>query len=283
MTGEPEQGKSEADAFDALSAAENALREVIEQTLRDAFGETWLEMSGLTTERISSCESKRDEERKRREGAIPDNRILAYSEFHDLTTIINKHWSLFKDCFGDKKQTDTYLGRLSDFRISTMHTRPLLPFERSLVVGMSGEIRNKVAIFRSKGGGSGDPELFPRIERVTDSFGNAKEGKSSGGVAVFKPDVLTTVRPGETVGLECEGWDPEGCELLWRIQIAGRPRAVAKGQTVRFRWEVQAVDIQEVTGLIVTLTAERSYHRYDAYDDVTQLQYKVRPLGTNSP
>jgi hypothetical protein len=245
---EEQSSSAETDAFDAISAAENALRELIQQTLSGKFGGDWLSKSGISSDRVAEFERKRSEEVKRREGTVPDERILAYSELHDLQTVIRKHWELFKPCLGDRKTTDVYLDRLGDFRISTMHTRPLLPFERNLVVGMAGELRNKVTIYRSMGSGTDERELFPRIERLTDSFGRTTTGwETARRTAAAMP--LIRIHPGDIVTVECVGWDPEAVELTWTVWIDLAPIMSMSGTRAEYRWEVREKDIAQQTPL----------------------------------
>lgn len=187
---------------DAISAVETVLRDLIEQVLSDEFGEEWIEQCG-TPAKIEKWRERQVEETKTRDGTTTEERLLSYSDFTDLARVIKKHWELFKPCLGDRKTFDVYMDRLEEFRNPKMHSRALVPFEGALVEGMTGEIRNKVTIFRS----GLDPEdrHFPRIEYVRDSFGHAPTGGSP------MDTLLTglTLYPGDEVSVECSGWDPQ--------------------------------------------------------------------------
>ena len=149
---------------DALNAVEVAIRELIGETLEAQFGPDWVEECG-TPERIEGWRGRRDEERKRRDGAVTEDRLIYYSDFTDLRKIIVKHWGHFLDCFGDRKKFEVYMERLEEFRNPQMHSRSLLPFEVALLQGMAGEIRNQITIYRGGRAGSLD-EHFPRIDHV---------------------------------------------------------------------------------------------------------------------
>ena len=88
--------------FEAITLVENVLRDLIEDTLRPAHGSGWLENCGLTEDRVNQLHERREEEVKRREGVIVEQRLIYYSEFDDLRKIIRKKWELFAPCLGDK-------------------------------------------------------------------------------------------------------------------------------------------------------------------------------------
>ena len=60
------------------------------------------------------------------------------------------------------------LKRLDNIRNAVGHSRPLLPFERDLLSGIAGQIRNQVTIYMSTQDEAGD--IYPRIESVTDQI-----------------------------------------------------------------------------------------------------------------
>lgn len=72
-------------------------------------------------------EERREEERKRRSGAVIEERILWYSDFTDLWKILKKNWGLFKPCFGDAKRLEVYLDRLAALRNPGAHSRRCFP------------------------------------------------------------------------------------------------------------------------------------------------------------
>ncbi len=253
---------------DAITTAENALRELIEVTLGTQ--PNWLDDSGLTPDRIELMRSRLVEERSRRQGGVIDERLLYYSDLTDIKTVVDKKWPSFKDCLGDKKTFDVYMDRLIDLRIAQMHGRELLPFERLLVAGISGEFRNMVTIFRA--GHGPDREYFARIEYVRDSFGNTRYGTGSAHEDATK---RLTVRPGDVVAFDCYGWDPEGGPLSWQVTISGERTETFEGNS--YTWNVSDDDIAEATKLLFTVTSARSYHRHRTFDDILGFVYTVLP------
>lgn len=66
---------------------ENTLRRLIINMIGD-FDSAEFKVSG---ERISKWKEKRDVESKKNKGVLIENRIIFYSDFYDLKTIINKN------------------------------------------------------------------------------------------------------------------------------------------------------------------------------------------------
>ena len=260
---------------EAINIVENILRDLIETVLATEHGDNWLKHTGLSEERLAAWNARRAEEASRREGGIVDRRLIAYAHLFELTTIVQKRWELFKDCFGDRKTFDVYVSRLEDFRNAPMHSRELLPFERTLLEGVAGELRNKVTIFRSTL--QQEREYFPRIELVTDSFGNSAEGAGSG-----RSDTGTslTLHPGDEVLFHCRGWDPDGKTLKWGLKnIFGQRLDEQDGTDVVLRWQVVVEHIAETSRIFISLFGDRPYHRngIGSTDDMVMFVYRVLP------
>jgi hypothetical protein len=266
-----------AAADDPLKLTENVLRELIEDLMSVRHGPDWIKQLGVTAERVEQWEARRDEERKRRAGTVVDERLLWYSDWTDLQTVFDKHWELFEPCFGKKKRFDTYLDRLGALRNPDAHSRPLRPFERALIDGMTGEIRQQVTLFRSAGGGGPEPEHFPRIESLIDSFGNTKEMAA---MARFASTGLT-LRPGDVVTFSGSAWDPSGNPVSWRAQFNHGPVLYEwqEGNELECTWLVQESDIRESVFLEISLRSNKSYHRLaGGVDDKVTFVYTVLPL-----
>lgn len=257
---------------DAINAVEVVLRDLIQQILAEHFGaDKWIDNCGCSADRIQAWRDRLEEEAKRRDGTVADERLLYYSDFPDLATIIKKHWVLFKPCFGDRKTFDVYMGRLEDFRNPEMHSRALVPFESALVEGITGEIRNKVTIYR----GVAD-ELdrhFPRIEYVRDSFGHT--GTADG----WPMDTGIVLHPGDEVSFECSGWDPDDHPLTWNMKVlpGDGPVIEQQGRETRFDWLVTDANIGGKTFVYVALVGDRPWHRGTGDDGEVVLKYRVLP------
>lgn len=266
-------GQTDQDPADAITTAENTLRELISSTLAAADGPDWIDSCGLSGDRLKRINDRLAEERRRRQGTVIDDRWLYYSDLTDLKTIIDKRWEAFKPCLADKQTTDVYLDRLVDLRTAQMHGRDLLPFERHLADGISGEFRNRVTLYRSGVGAS--REFFPRIEYVRDSFGNTALGYGSQDTRV---ETGLTLHPGDVVTFECHAWDPEAIDYAWQVVPDGDPGDIHfSGNT--YVWTVAMRDIAENQGLTFFLRSSRAYHRHSTWDDTITLIYRVLPGG----
>ena len=253
---------------EAINNLEVVLRDLIAKVLSDEFGAEWIARCG-TPERIQKWQERRDEEAKKRNGTVVEQRLIYFADFTDLAPIIKKHWPLFKPCLGDRKTFEAYMGRLEDFRNAPMHSRALVDFEQRLVQGMTGEIRNKVTLFQKEV--SAADRHFPRIEFVRDSFGRvASEG-------IVPPDI--TVHPGDEVIFECSGWDPEDRPLKWAWTVLGtQSSAEHEGATCRITWRVTEEHIGEGTFIEIRLMSDRVWHRTAAgHDGNVLFRYGVLP------
>ena len=265
------------DVGSAINTAENALRDLITLLLRKKHGENWVQECGIPLTRIEQWVKRRDEEPNRRPGGMVEQRLIYYSDFYDLITIIGKNWDAgFKACFGDKKRFDVYASRLEAFRNPDAHARALLPFEQELALGITGEIRQAITMYLSAGAGDEEPEHFPRIEEVRDSFGLRVGGSASGeGAGQISP---ITLRPGDVVVFNGKAWDPQNGVIEWTFQrFPSQLRYTAMGPEIHWEWIVQEHDICWRTRVHFTINFEKKYHRYGRVDDSVTFTYKVLP------
>jgi hypothetical protein len=253
----------------AINSVEVVLRGLIMHVLEAEFGSEWIERCA-TAEKIQKWRDRQEEEAKKRDGTVVEERLIYFAEFTDLFPIIKKHWELFEPCLGDKKTFETYMGRLEDFRNAPMHSRALVDFEQKLIEGMTGEIRNKVTLFQTEANAA--DRHFPRLEFVRDSFGRAASDGET-----LPPSI--TVHPSDEVTFECSGWDPEGRPLRWTLNVLGTLETTEQeGATCRFTWRVTEDHISEGTFVEVRLMSDRAWHRYPAgYDGGATLRYAVLP------
>lgn len=263
--------------FDQIVAAEQDLRGLVETVLTQQLGTSWLTQSGLTDERLVALDQRRDEEAKRRPGVLVDQSPLRYAQFFELKIIIDHHWTIFKPILGDKKRFDVYFARLESFRNAPAHSRELLPFERSLVEGISGEIRNVVTLYRSTMDSAG--QYYPIIESIRDNFGNEYVAGQHEFGTVFTGTRLVV---GQVVEFNCKGWEPQSRSLTWIIELSDigmQEFERAEGGEVRLRATVEEAHVSENMRLAIVLTSSGKYHRYGQWDDICTFHYAVDPPG----
>lgn len=263
------------DAGKELNTLENALRDLVYRTANSADEDALLVAAEVPDERIQEFRARREREPRHRPGGEVEQRLLYYSDFKDLIELIQRNWkSIFVKVFTDKSTFDVFAGRLLSLRNPDAHSRALLPFEEHLVIGMSGQLRQQIALFLSAGGGGPEPEHFARIEDVKDQFGLRLAGGATG-IGSAKSSV--TLRPGDTVSFIGSAWDPRNQELEWQIVVGHRQETVL-GADLNWTWEVRETDISEKASVLFTVrSTERSYTRMAQGDDWAFFHYKVLP------
>ncbi|MGY1804217.1 hypothetical protein ACI78T_13155 [Blastococcus sp. SYSU D00922] len=249
------------DAADLITRYEDVLRGLIRRLL----GDGWHAGTGVDLERLAE---KRDTERGFRRGVVVPEDLLVYTEHRDLVKVVNKRWDQFAGVLGDKKRWTVYSERIAAMRNAPMHGRRLLPFERHLLAGMTGEIGNVVAQHRSSQGP--DSQWYPVVESVTDSFGNEIVGMRKVG---------TRLTVGAIVSFRCIGRDPQDRRLIWTLRTL-REAAVldeAVGADVELTWTVRSADVSESTTLGIWMRSDGEFHRLGEIDETVFFDYPVSP------
>ena len=271
------------DPATALQAVENSLRLVI----RDVLGDSW--RSSISD--LPRLEGKRAEDRARRDGAIVSDDLLSYVEFYHLSKIVRDNWDPhFAPIFSDKKRTDVLFGILGDVRNAIAHSRELLRFERELVSGASGQLRNQVTIFRTQKAPA--TSYYPIIESVIDNFGQiGRQGITDLESAVPVPLRLEV---GDTVSFACRGSDERGRELEWFLQtgfersLQVRPSAskMCRGSSTTIEWQPTESHVGESQFVYVGMRAADGRFRRNKgiaiaweedYDDMRIFRYAINP------
>ncbi|SHN26851.1 Swt1 family HEPN domain-containing protein [Actinacidiphila paucisporea] len=136
------------DPSEALASCERALRELLTVSLRDKFGDNWLQ-EVFTPEDLARLREKQEVETKRRTkrgAAAVSASLITYAEFTQLTRLVDRHWDSLNRALGVKKEITVLLDRIEALRNAVAHSRELLPFEQELMSAIAGEIRNRVTI-----------------------------------------------------------------------------------------------------------------------------------------
>ena len=127
-------------------------------------GDEWEKHLGVTEDRLEVWNNRMAEERKRLKGQVIENRKIYYSDFYDLKTIITKNWDLFSDCFSDRKIMEYQFSQLESFRNPNAHNRDLLEYQKHLLAGYAGEIKN--GIMKYRGSIEKQSTFFPEYESL---------------------------------------------------------------------------------------------------------------------
>ncbi|WP_454164313.1 hypothetical protein [Gordonia iterans] len=258
--------------YEAVRLVELDLRQLVRAVLGDA----WLtiaEKAGVVD--AAALERKVSDERGRRPAAVVSTDLLDYTEFTQLQVLIlEKAWDSFAPALNKKKHIETYLSKVSGFRNPTMHARALLPFEEHLVLGISGELRNRIAIYRNTQEQAS--MYYPVVDSITDNFGNTHDGATN-------LITLTGVRLeiGDTVSFTCRATDPEDRQLHWVLSNnAGHPHtqtSESSGSEVELSYTFTRDDVSEKVPLLITLRSDGEFHRASGVDAHAMFHYAVNP------
>jgi hypothetical protein len=253
---------------DQLQATENVLRNLIASILSDKLGGEWLVKTGVSQDRYDGWVRKREAEKKKLATGNLETRLLYFADFYDLKTIIVKNWGHFSAVFGERKEFEVFLSNLEDFRNPNAHARGLLPYQEHLALGICGEIRAKVARYRSKKETAKD--CFPRIDSAYDNHGHTYPFR---GIVSDRVEV----RPGDRVEVVVHGSDPEGLPLEYQFKMEDGPEQI--WSTINaFTFELTSAHIGMLRAVRFYIRFPRNYHAYNTYDHVETFLFDVLPL-----
>ena len=254
------------DYTDDLAATENSLRLIIERIGRDSFGDDYLGRFGVSADVLRRWERSRAAEAQRRGAGILEQRLLYFSNMSELIAILRDNWPLFDPVFRQRDRTEVFLDKLRELRNPDAHNRELTDSEKSLIVGISGEIRTQVTRYLAERDSA--DEYFPRMESLRDSLGNA-----------FGTSKRPVVRVGATIEFVAEAWDPFGAplEYQWSVQPHHSDTVQDWSQNNRFTWHVQACQIANPAWVNVNMRGPREPHAEPGRDVGWSIAYTVLP------
>jgi hypothetical protein len=262
------------DITQALKDAENALRDFIILILQESLGTDWETKSGVTKERLTKWQVRKQTEEKRQESGVVEERLLYYADFYDLQTILKKNWSgPFSEALGDWKTMEVWLKELEKLRDPDAHRRELLPHQKHLAIGISGEIRTRITRFRSKRETS--ESFFPRIESVRDNLGNLWTPTYPR--SIFTPNSI--LHPGDLISYVITASDPQGNKLEYGLSKPDVEDVWQDENALSFTVEYKHIGRDKMVDLYIRTLLE--YHAYSSldfgYDDAVSFMYDILP------
>lgn len=267
---------------EALRSVEIALRLIVRELL-GASG--WVSAPGAPD--AEKLGERREEEQRRRDGSVAPDSLLEYTETFHLTGLILKNWDSFKPVFQDLNRTRTFFGILEDVRNAIAHSRDLIPFERDLIAGVSGQLRNQIALYRGRPGTS--TQYYPAIEAITDSFGiEAIGGLDSLDAYDFVRRTSIRLEIGDVIRFKGRAFNAGSLPTQWLLCWASQHNfrggmVVAQGDDVEFGYTVTEDDVSEKFTIMILITTDSKYHRhrqeseFGSYDDIRGFGYAVNP------
>jgi len=258
------------DVTQSLKDTENSLRDFIASVLEKANGPQWYRNCGVSSDRLQKWKDRYETELKRQHAGTVDPRLIYYSDFYDLMTIIEKNWSYFKEAFTDLSRLRVYLHDLEKLRDPDAHRRELLPHQKHLVLGIGGEIRTRIIQHRNKL--DTIEAYFPRIESARDSLGNVHIPTE------FRKPVYATqmLRPNDVIDFTVTATDPLGDRLSYRIAVNEFERSDWQ-EAITFSVRVEEKHIGRYFSVAIHLKSPRDHHASGNYDDKVEFVYTVLP------
>lgn len=257
-----------------LKDVENSLQDLIFVILTEKYGDKWEENIGVTEDRITKWKERKEEEKKRQQSGTIEERLMYYSDFYDLKTILINKWELFSSIFIDKKTIETFLNQLEKYRDPDAHRRDLFSYQKMLIAGMSGEIRSLITKYHSKKETCND--CFSRIESIRDNFGNSY---TIGGSRFCDSKMI--LRPGDKLEFVVAASDPELLDLEYNISThpgTWSDYASTKWQKYNtLQCNITEKNISKMFSVKISIKSPRDYHARSGEDDFVEFLYTVLP------
>lgn len=250
----------------ALHDAENIFRDYLEMVFCRQYGGDWHQEAGIPERITKKWDMKQMEHEKESLDQTSNESLIQFAEFNDLQEIINNNWvKELEETFGDKDILISYLKILEGYRNPDVRRRELFIYQKHLLLGITGEIRNKISIALSKL--DTNKEVFPRIESAKDNLGSLWKPGDPRKIKTNK-----VLRVGDEVEIIIAATDPLEGDLEYRI--FGK------------KWSTNNILLHEIKDnmmgkdhtLHVTIRSKRKYHAYPrGYDDRVSFVYDVVP------
>lgn len=262
----------------ALTTVEASLRVIT----REILGDRW--QASIPPADVRKLERAKDRDLDRRQGVSASGDLLDYTETKQLTAIIRDHWDCFEPVFRNKERTYGFLQVLDDVRFSVAHSRDLVPFERDLLSGINGQLRQQIALWRNRD----DPStrFYPRIESVKDGYGNQGFDNYFG---ITTRPLLGRLTVGETLQFTGAAFGQQKLPVLWAVRAghfdsiavgSQTAESQAEGNQVELEYTVTEEDVSEEFVVTVYIFTASKYTRqggFDRYDDARRFPYAVDP------
>lgn len=254
----------------SLSDTENAIRDFINFILERKYGDTYVEHFGVSPERLTKWKERKVDEAKKISSSAIEERLIYYSDFYDLKTIIKKNWSdfpEFKSTFEDLKKIEFYLDELDKYRNPDAHRRDFLPHQKDLINGISGEIRSRITKFRSTE--ETGESYFPRIEFIRNNIGNSWQFGQSKTIITKQ-----TLYVGDDLEFIITATDPEDLKLEFYCSVDNKYY-----ETNSFKIQINEKNIGKDASIQVGIKSPREYHAVQGnqLDDWITFCYTILP------
>ncbi|WP_442846433.1 hypothetical protein [Leeuwenhoekiella sp. H156] len=204
----------------------------------------------VAPERIEKWKEKRTIEEKKNNGVLFENRIIYYSDFYDLKTIIDKNWEKFLPILNDKKRFLVFFNEVEQFRNTVAHGRDLIDSQKNLLKGILSDLKNSITIYYNKNEMKDD--YFIKITKINDNLGNIW----------FVPGhkrQTPTLRVGDEYEIYVEANDPKDREIIYALRNDGGFHIQQKNNM--FKFEIPKEFVGETIRLWLFATTPKSEYK----------------------
>lgn len=215
--------------MNSITVFENTLRSLIIKIIGDSDDSPYK----VPDARSEKWKEKREIEKKKYKDLLTENRLIFYSDFYDLQTIIDKNWNLFLPVFHDKKRFEVFFAEVEKFRNTLSHGRSLTSSQEKLLEGITGDLKNTITVFHNKNDMQDD--YFIRIIRITDSLGNVWENSVQSPSSGKKP----VLRVGDDYELIVEANDPKDRGIKYKITTIMGHLKIGPQDSNRFNFQIE--------------------------------------------
>ncbi|MGH3118798.1 MAG: Swt1 family HEPN domain-containing protein, partial [Gaiellales bacterium] len=120
-----QQARRMGEVYELLHCLENSVRELIERTLREAYGpEKWW-TEGVPEEFRESAEKRQKEDLKTRWHGRRGDSLLNYVDFPQYGDVIDQRWEHFEELIGDRDWVTHYFAEMNITRRALAHAGSL--------------------------------------------------------------------------------------------------------------------------------------------------------------
>ncbi|MCC9166391.1 hypothetical protein [Pontibacter harenae] len=243
-----------------INEYENTLRELITSLI----GSSDTSNYKVSPERIEKWKEKREIEKKKNKGILLEPRLIYYSDFYDINTIIEKNWDIFSPILNDKKRFSVFFKEIEQFRNTLAHGRKLIASQESLLSGILMDLKNAITIFHNKNHMKDD--YFIELIKVSDNLGNFW-GKS-----VFERSGKPNLKVGDQYELLIEANDPKDRKIQYEILTLGLNFSL-KQESNRFIFQIGKELIGQNTLLLVKVSTPDSEYKNEIMRKISIIVY----------
>jgi len=224
---------------------ENALRKIIIYLVGDNDDSPYQISNG----RIEKWKEKRNEELKKYNDTLTERRLIYYSDFYDLESIITKNWTIFKPVFHDKKRFEVFFKEISKYRNTVAHGRNISGTQENLIKGITSDLKNLITIYYNKNEMKDD--YFIRILKINDNLGNIWEGDKS-------PKMNPILRVGDEYEITIDAVDPKDRKIEYSIKEMNGFLITQSENRIKIKFENKSVG-ENIWFVVGAKTPESDY------------------------